>query len=96
MEVEAYGGLQRFGGTIVVFDAGRELTWEDNWIGELAWPATVFSTLRLTAFDGGTIVEFIKHGFERLGQRAAEVHSGLEGGWSITQLKALRDIVEGN
>jgi uncharacterized protein YndB with AHSA1/START domain len=94
MEVEAHGGLQRFGGKIIVFDPGRELTWEDNWIGELAWPTTIFSTLRLTPAAGGTIVEFIKHGFERLGERAAEVHEGLEGGWSITQLRALRGLVE--
>lgn len=94
MEVEAYGAMQRFGGTIVVFEPARELTWEDNWIGQLAWPDTLFSTLRLTPVDGGTIVEFIKHGFERLGDRAAEVHRGLEGGWSIRQLEALRVAVE--
>jgi uncharacterized protein YndB with AHSA1/START domain len=94
MEVDAHGGLQRFGGRITVFEPGRELTWEDNWIGELAWPTTIFSTLRLTPISGGTLVEFIKHGFDRLGARAAEVHEGLEGGWSITQLRALRGIVE--
>jgi uncharacterized protein YndB with AHSA1/START domain len=96
MEVEAHGALQRFGGVITVFEPERELTWEDNWFGDLAWPSTVFSTLRLTPAVGGTIVEFIKHGFERLGERAAEVHRGLEGGWSVTQLAALREIVSGS
>lgn len=96
MEVEAYGALQLFGGRITVFDPGRELTWEDNWSGALAWPTNVFSTLRLTPVANGTVVEFIKHGFERLGERAAEVHRGLEGGWGITQLAALREIVAGS
>jgi hypothetical protein len=95
MEVEVAGALERFGGTITVFDHARELTWEDNWIGELAWSSPIFSTLRLTPAADGTIVEFIKHGFERLGADAASVHRGLEGGWSIRQLDALGRIVEG-
>jgi uncharacterized protein YndB with AHSA1/START domain len=94
MEVEVDGILTRFGGRITVFAPGRELTWEDNWIGPLAWTTTIFSTLRLTPVSGGAMVEFIKHGFERLGEEAGEVHRGLEGGWSITQLEALRRIVE--
>ena len=94
MEVEVDGVLTRFGGRITVFARGRELTWEDNWIGPRAWSTTIFSTLRLTPVEGGTIVEFIKHGFERLGADTAEVHRGLEGGWSITQLNSLRVIVE--
>ena len=94
MEVDVDGVLMRFGGRIKVFARGQELTWEDNWIGPLAWAASVFATLLLTPAPGGTIVEFIKHGFERLGEDAAEVHRGLEGGWSITQLDALRRIVE--
>jgi uncharacterized protein YndB with AHSA1/START domain len=94
MEVEVDGAPHRFGGRIVTFEPGRELTWEDNWIGPLAWSTTIFSTLRLTPVGDGTLVEFIKHGFERLGAKAAETHRGLEGGWSITQLEALRRIVE--
>jgi uncharacterized protein YndB with AHSA1/START domain len=94
MEVDVDGALTRFGGRITVFAPGRELTWEDNWIGPLAWPSTVFSTLRLSPAMRGTIVEFIKHGFERLGEQAPEAHRGLEGGWGLTQLNALRRIVE--
>lgn len=94
MEVEVDGAMHRFGGTITVFEPGRELTWEDNWIGPLSWSTTIFSTLRLTPVAGGTLVEFIKHGFERLGADAAEVHRGLEEGWTIRQLDALRAIVE--
>ena len=94
MEVEVDGVLNRFGGRIIVFAPGRELTWEDNWIGPRAWTATVFTTLRLTEARGGTIVEFIKHGFERLGDQAGEVHRGLERGWTTRQLEALRMIVD--
>ena len=94
MEVEVDRALTRFGGRITVLAPRRELTWEDNWIGPRAWSATIFSTLRLTPAAGGTLVEFIKHGFERLGEAAGEVHRGLEGGWSITQLAALQRIVE--
>jgi len=94
MEVDVDGVLTRFGGRITVFAPGRELTWEDNWIDPMAWTAPVFATLRLTPALAGTIVEFIKHGFERLGEDAADVHRGLEGGWTITQLDALRRIVE--
>lgn len=94
MEVEVDGVLTRFGGTIICFDAARELTWEDNWIGPRAWTTPLSSTLRMTQLGAGTLVEFIKHGFERLGDAAGEVHRGLEGGWSIHQLEALRSIVE--
>jgi uncharacterized protein YndB with AHSA1/START domain len=96
MEVEVDGAMHRFGGRIVVFERERELTWEDNWIGPMAWPTTIFSTLRLTKSGNGTLVEFIKHGFERLGERAPEVHRGLEGGWGIAQLNALRRVIEGD
>jgi uncharacterized protein YndB with AHSA1/START domain len=94
MEVEVEGALERFGGRIQVFEPGRELTFEDNWFGPRAWPAPVMLTLRLTPALGGTIVELIEHGFERLGEQAVEVHSGLEGGWSVRQLAALRKIIE--
>jgi uncharacterized protein YndB with AHSA1/START domain len=96
LEVEAYGETLRFGGRITVFEPGRELTFEDDWlpprngISEL-----VLLTLRLTPSGAGTVVELIQHGFERLGERGAEVHRGHEGGWTTRQLEALREIVEG-
>ena len=31
---------------------------------------------------------------ERLGDEAAELHRGLEGGWTVRQLAALREIIE--
>ena len=94
MEVEVDGALQRFGGRILVFDTARELTFEDNWSGPMAWSVPLFLTLRLTPVADGTIVELIQHGFERLGDGAAELHRGLESGWTVRQLAALREIIE--
>jgi len=96
LEVEAYGEVRRFGGRITVFDPPRELTFEDDWLPPLdGIPQKVLLTLRLTPDATGTVVELIQHGFERLGERGAEVHRGHEGGWTIRQLEALRAIVEG-
>jgi uncharacterized protein YndB with AHSA1/START domain len=96
LEVDAYGSMMRFGGRIVTFDPPRELTFEDDWLPPLnGVPEKVLITLRLTPDPTGTIVELIQHGFERLGERGAEVHRGHEGGWTIRQLEALRAIVEG-
>ena len=95
MEVEVEGAMRRFGGSVLVLDAPRELTFEDNWFGPFAWAAPLLVTLRLSPVADGTIVEFIQHGFERLGAEAAGLHRGLEGGWTVRQLEALRRIVEG-
>jgi uncharacterized protein YndB with AHSA1/START domain len=95
LEVEAYGETLRFGGRITVFDAPRELTFEDDWLPPRnGIPEQVLITLRLTPVATGTIVELIQHGFDRLGDRGAEVHRGHEGGWTIRQLEHLRQIVE--
>lgn len=94
MSVEVEGEMRRFGGKILVFRPGEELTFEDNWIPVREWPVPVYITLRLTAFQGGTLVELLVHGFERFGDMAGERHRGLERGWSVRQLEALRAIVE--
>ena len=96
LEVEAYGQMMRFGGRVVTFEPPRELTFEDDWLPPRnGITEKVLLTLRLTPDATGTIVELIQHGFERLGDRGAEVHRGHEGGWTIRQLEALRAIVEG-
>lgn len=94
MEVGVEGEMRRFGGQILVFEPGRELTFEDQWIPQREWPEPVFITLRLTPFENGTLVELLVHGFERFGPDAGERHRGLEGGWSMRQLEALRAIVQ--
>ncbi|MBI5288532.1 MAG: SRPBCC domain-containing protein [Chloroflexi bacterium] len=94
MSVDVDGEMRRFGGAILVFDPGNELTFEDNWVPQREWPMPVFITLRLTPHHGGTLVELLVHGFERFGERAAERHRGLETGWSIRQLARLAAIIE--
>jgi uncharacterized protein YndB with AHSA1/START domain len=94
MEVEVDGAMRRFGGRIIVFDPGRELTFEDQWIPPVEWPQPVFITLRMQPLENGTLVELLVHGFERFGANAGERHRGLEQGWSLRQLEALRGIVE--
>src|SRR3990172_12277297 len=69
----------RFGGRIVVFDPPRELTFENDWF-ESGWDAPSLLTIRLTPALGGTLVELFHHGFERIGEQAAEMHRGFEGG----------------
>lgn len=94
LEVAVEGETLRFGGRVITFDAPRELTFEDDWIPPRnGLSDNILITLRLTQVDAGTIVELIQHGFERLGERATEVHRGHEGGWTIRQLAALRDVV---
>ncbi len=82
-----------FAGRVTVFDAPRELTFEQDWLGH-GWTAPPLITIRLTPELGGTLVELFHHGFERVGGDAGENHRGFEGGWTIRQLEALREIVE--
>jgi len=82
-----------FGGRITVFDPPREVTWENDWYGH-GWAAPSLITLRLTPALDGTLVELFHHALERTGPDAARDHAGFEGGWTLRQLEALRQIVE--
>jgi uncharacterized protein YndB with AHSA1/START domain len=93
--IEIDGVHSPFGGTIIAFEPGEELSFNDNWIGENAWPVTTFVTLRLTQHYDATMVELFHHGFERLGADAADQFQGYEEGWDVHHLTALRAIVEG-
>jgi uncharacterized protein YndB with AHSA1/START domain len=88
------GEALRFIGHVVVFDPPHELTFEQDWVGH-GWKAPPLLTIRLTALDAGTLVELFHHGFEALGPDAAENHRGFEGGWTMRQLDALRELVGG-
>ena len=77
---------------MLVVDPARELTFEQDWVGH-GWKAPPLITIRLTPLDGGTLVELFHHGFEALGPDAAENHRGFEGGWTMRQLEALRELV---
>jgi uncharacterized protein YndB with AHSA1/START domain len=91
MEVMLDGAPARYGGRITTFDAGRELTFENDWIPNQGWAAPTLMTVRLTPVLKGTLVEILHHGFERTGEHGGEEHSGYEGGWGMTQLTALRE-----
>lgn len=93
MEVLFQGAPMRYGGRIVVFDPGRELTFECDWIPNQGWAHPTYITIRLTSCLGGTLVEILHHGFERTGRNWADDHAAYEDGWSMTQLKALRSVL---
>ena len=88
------GEALRFAGRVTVFDPPRELTFEQDWVGH-GWHAPPLITIRLTPALGGTLVELFHHGFERNAETAAEDQRGFEGGWTLRQLEALRNVIEG-
>jgi len=92
LSVGIEGEPRHFGGKIVVFDPGHELSFENNWQPPNAWPVPTFFTLRLSAVYDGTMVEIFHHGFDRLGAEAADNLEGYEEGWGMNHLKALRQI----
>ncbi|MDH3642242.1 MAG: SRPBCC domain-containing protein [Gammaproteobacteria bacterium] len=94
LSVEVGGERRAFGGPIVIWEEAREVTMENNWKGDGAWPVPMFFTLRLTPLYEGTHVELFLHGFERLGADAADNHQGYESAWDLRHLQALRAIVE--
>jgi uncharacterized protein YndB with AHSA1/START domain len=95
LSVEIGGERRPFGGAVLVWETGRELTFEDNWFVD-PWPLPTFITIRLAPVFEGTHVELFHHGFERLGATAAAEHLGYEDGWGVWHLKALKSIVEGD
>ncbi len=94
MEIIDDGTPYRFGGRITVFDAPRELTFENDWIPNQGWQAPTYITLRLTPALDGTLIELMHHGFERTGGAAGATHAGYEGGWGMLQLESLRSVIE--
>jgi uncharacterized protein YndB with AHSA1/START domain len=93
MEVTFKGAGLRYGGVIVVFDPGRELTFESDWIPNQGWLRPTLITLSLVPALGGTLVELTHHNFEATGVRASDDHAAYEAGWGMTQLNALREVV---
>ena len=97
-EFEHEGKQQRTSGKVLVFDPGRELTFESDWEGTdwtgVEWAAPTLVTIRLTPALNGTLVELFHHAIERVGPNAAEQHRGFESGWTTNHLEALREIVE--
>ena len=93
LSVELEGEKRRFGGEIVVFEAGRELSFSDDW-EQGGGPVPAFITIRLTPLYEGCHVEIFHHGFERLGAEGPAELEGHEAGWHTRHLKTLRAIVE--
>ena len=95
LSVTLDGQVEHFGGRVVVWEPGREVSFESNWEGERAWPANTFFTIRLSSLYEATHVELFHHGFERMAGDAADAIEGYESGWDIKHLKSLRSLVEG-
>ncbi len=89
------GAERHFGGRIVVYEPGRELTFEDDWIPNEGWLEPTYITIRLRPALGGTLVELFHHSIERIGADADQQHLGFEKGWTPNHLEALKGIVEG-
>ena len=82
-----------FRGRVTAFEANREVTFEQDWVGH-GWVAPPLVTIRLTPALGGTLVELFHHTIERTGPNAADEHLAFEGGWDTRHLQALRKLVE--
>jgi uncharacterized protein YndB with AHSA1/START domain len=93
LSVEIGGERRPFGGAVLVWETGRELTFEDNWFVD-PWPLPTFITIRLAPVFEGTHVELFHHGFERLGATAAAEHLGYEDG--LTPFQVVRSSPSGS
>lgn len=94
MSVNWGGARVGFGGAIRRFEPPEILSFENDWIPNRGWLAPTMMTLRLTPALGGTLVELFHHHFERTGGDVGATHAGYEEGWGMTQLAALKRIVE--
>ena len=84
-------------GEVLVFEPGRELTFEQRWVGPdwtgREWAAPAIVTILLTEVAGGTLVELFHHGYDLLGGDPADYLRGFEGGWDTHHLDALTELV---
>jgi uncharacterized protein YndB with AHSA1/START domain len=94
MSVEIEGVRRGYGGSILVFEPAREVSFTSQWEPPHSWPVPTFWTIRLTSIYDATLVEIFHHGFERLGADAADTLEGYEDGWDTKHLKKLRSIIE--
>jgi len=93
LSVDIQGERQFFGGRVLTYDPGRELTLSSQWQSDSAWSMPTLWTIRLTPLYDGTLVELFHHGFERLGSSAGDELQSYEEGWDVKHLKALRAII---
>lgn len=90
MEVPAGGTPLRFGGVIQAFEPERRMIFENDWMPNQGWKKPTYVCLRLAPVLGGTLVELLHYGFERVGGDVADEYAGYEAGWGVTQLSALK------
>jgi uncharacterized protein YndB with AHSA1/START domain len=100
ISIEQYGdqpacadGRIHFVGSVICFEPEREISFKTDWTPTKRAVPSLW-TFRLTAIYDGTLVEIFDHGYERLGAHAADGLQGVEEGWDIKHLTALRGIVE--
>ena len=94
MSVEVAGARRHYGGTVLIYESEREVSFESQWDEPYGWAVPTFWTIRLTPHYDATQVEIFHHGFERLGVDSADALQDYEGGWDIKHLRALRAITE--
>lgn len=94
LSVDIQGAKRPFGGPILIFDPGRELSFANNWESD-GWPVPTVITLRISPLYDACQVELFHHGFERLGSEAGSALEAYEAGWDSHHLEALRKVVEG-
>ena len=83
-----------FSGPVLVFDPGREITFEQAWVGH-GMPAPYLVTIRLTPLNAGTMVELFHHGYERASSTPGGDLNEFETGWDNHHLIRLRELIEG-
>jgi uncharacterized protein YndB with AHSA1/START domain len=93
LSVEIDGAKRPFGGSILIFEPARELSFSNNWESD-GWPVATLITLRLAALYAGSRVELFHHGFDRLGSEAGAELQAYEAGWDSHHLEGLKAIVE--
>lgn len=94
LSIDDEGRKKRFGGTILAFEPGSELSFSNNWESD-GWPVPTILTIRLTGLYDGCLAELFHHGFERFGATAGAQLAGYEAGWHSRHLATLKAIVEG-
>jgi uncharacterized protein YndB with AHSA1/START domain len=95
MAVNWDGARVSYGGEIKIFETAKEFTFENDWIPNRGWKRPTYLCVRLTPALGGTLVELFHFGFEHTGGDVSAEHAGYEQGWGMTQLAALKRVVEG-
>ena len=84
-----------FGGKVLAFEPGQELSFESDWENNDRFPPCFTTiTFRLTPLGNGTHVELFDHGYEQCGEDAGQRLEEYEQGWTNHHLVALRKIIE--